>query len=241
MDKPLVTIVLPTYNRGKTFLKEAVMSILNQTYKNFELLIIDDGSDITDKLISSIKDNRIKYYKFEVNLGEYWVTNYGVSLASGKYLTWVHSDDILPNNSLEIRVGALNNNSQLDFVHGDILIVDEKNCELEKKEATDLKDNSIFQIYLKNLSQGKMISTLVHHLTIMMKKNFFYKVGPFDCSLLYAGDVDWLIRAVRIGNFARIPQILYRYRKHPNTRRALDPKNGIEVETVHRLIASKYV
>lgn len=241
MDRPLVTIVLPTYNRGKTFIEEAVVSILNQTYKNFELLIIDDGSDNTSKLISSIKDNRIKYYKFAVNLGEYWVTNYGVSLASGKYLTWVHSDDILPNNSLEIRVGALNNNSQLDFVHGDIMIVDEKNCELEKKEATSLIDSSVFQIYLKNLNQGKMISTLVHHLTIMMKKNFFYKVGPFDCSLPYAGDVDWLVRAVRIGKFARIPEILYRYRKHPNTRRELDPKNGIKVETVHRLIASRYI
>lgn len=241
MNKPLISIVLPTYNRSETFLKNAVMSTLAQTYNNFEVLVVDNGSDNTSELISSNNDNRIRYFKPQPPTNEYSATNQGASLATGKYLTWVHSDDVLPIDSLQLRVEVLENDPQLDFVHGDIMIIDKDNNEIQKKEATNLIDKSVFKTFLKNLGQGKMISTLIHHTTVMMKKNFFYKAGPFDSSLPFAGDIDWLIRATRIGSFQRIPKILYRYRKHSQTRRELDPKKGINVEAVHRLIASRYV
>jgi glycosyltransferase involved in cell wall biosynthesis len=240
--KPQISIVMPTYNRANSFLKNAVQSVLTQTYKNFELIIVDDASiDNTFKLINSFNDKRIVYYKTKHNHGEYWATNYGISLSKGKYITWLHSDDILPLNSLQIRVKELEINQQLDFVHGDIIIIDEKGNEIKKKESTDLNTDEVFKTFINNLIAGKMISTLVHHTTIMMKRNFFYKVGPFDCSLPFAGDIDWLVRALRIGKYKRIPEILYLYRIHNQTRRILDIKSGINKEAIHKQIASRYI
>ena len=98
--EPKISIVMPTYNRADSFFRAAIESALNQTYKNFELIIIDDAStDNTSKLVNSFNDKRIVYFQSDHNHGEYWATNYGIILAKGKYLTWLHSDDILPTNS----------------------------------------------------------------------------------------------------------------------------------------------
>ena len=240
--EPKISIVMPTYNRADSFFRAAIESALNQTYKNFELIIIDDAStDNTSKLVNSFNDKRIVYFQSDHNHGEYWATNYGIILAKGKYLTWLHSDDILPTNSLELRIKGLEVNPELDFVHGDIIIIDKNGKEIKRKESTDLNSEIVFKTFIENLIQGKMISTLVHHTTIMMKKNFFYKAGPFDCSLPFAGDIDWLIRALRIGEYKRIPQVLYLYRIHEQTRRVLDIKSGVNREFVHINIAKRYI
>jgi len=81
---------------------------------------------------------------------------------------------------------------------------------------------------------------MIHHLTIMMKWNFFYTAGPFDCSLPFAGDIDWLIRAVRAGTFGYIPEVLYHYRTHPGTRRTVDLQHGVNKDEVHQMIARRY-
>lgn len=239
--KPKVSIVLPTYNRGNIFLIKAINSVLNQSFKDFELIIIDDAStDETKKIISKFNDKRIHYIKNEKNHGEYWSTNYGISLAQGSYLTWVHSDDVMPPDSLLLRIKALEKNKKLDFVHGDIIKIDENDNVIKKSISTDKVGEHVFKSYINSLKEGNMVS-LVHHTTIMMKKNFFYKAGPFDCSLPFAGDIDWLIRALRVGCYSRIPDILYFYRSHPQTRRVMDLKKGIDKIAIHKLIASRYV
>lgn len=212
--KPKISIVLPTYNRGNTFLIKAINSVLNQSFKDFELIIINDASmDDTEKIISKFNDKRIQYIKTEKNHGEYWSTNYGISLARGDYLTWIHSDDIMPSDSLLLRLKELEKKPKLDFVHGDIIKIDKNDNMIIKLLSTDKTGEYVFKSYINSLIKGKMIY-LVHHTIIMMKKNFFYKAGPFDCSLPFAGDIDWLIRALRIGCYSRIPQILYFYRSH---------------------------
>lgn len=239
--KPLLSIIVPTYNRGSTFLSESINSALSQSFRNLELIILDDCStDNTEQLVMSYADDRISYYKSGRNQGEYWLTNFGMNRAQGNYVTWLHSDDQLPPESLKLRVDTLTRDNTLDFVHGDIVKIDEKGNEIETLKSSDKKTNEVYLKYIESLQDGKMVY-LFHHTSIMMKRSFFYRAGPFDCSLPFAGDIDWMIRALRIGHFMRIPSVLYRYRKHEGARTVTDIREGVDKISVRKMIAARYI
>ena len=92
---PLVSVIIPTYNRAD-FIEKAIQSVLNQTYSNFEIIVVDDGStDSSAQIIQKLaeKDHRIRYYKLEVNSGVSIARNTGISLVRGKYIAFLDSDD----------------------------------------------------------------------------------------------------------------------------------------------------
>ncbi|MFZ4400853.1 MAG: glycosyltransferase family 2 protein [Bacteroidales bacterium] len=113
MRTPLISVLMPVYN-GESFLREAIQSILNQSFSDFEFLIIDDGStDSSYEIILSFKDSRIRVYKNETNLGLIASLNKGVELSCGEFIARMDSDDVSYTNRLE---------KQLDFMkqHPDI-------------------------------------------------------------------------------------------------------------------------
>ncbi len=238
---PAISIVMPTYNRGKDFLPEAVKSVLAQSFTDFELIVVDDAStDNTAQVITAFDDPRIVYLQSDHNHGEYWATNFGVNRAQGKYLTWVHSDDLLPPDSLERRFASLEGLPDLDFVHGDIDRIDETGTLTERLDSVTWDKYKIVQQYLMKPEERER-KYIIHHTTVLMKWKFFYQAGPFDCSLPYAGDIDWLIRAVIRGRFQYIPATLYRYRTHSGTRRATDPQHGVDKQAVRDMITRRYL
>src|SRR4051812_24164992 len=94
MSSPAITILLPVYN-CREYLHEAIISLLSQTFTDFELLILNDGStDDTEKVIQSFSDNRVVYIKNESNKGLIYTLNKGVTLAKGKYIARMDADDI---------------------------------------------------------------------------------------------------------------------------------------------------
>lgn len=106
-DGPQITVLMPVYN-GEKYLQDAINSILAQTYKNFELLIIDDGSvDNSAAIIKSINDKRIVYIKNEENLGISKSLNKGISLAKGDYIARMDCDDIALPDRLKIQYNYL--------------------------------------------------------------------------------------------------------------------------------------
>ena len=124
MREGLVSIITPAYNASK-YIKETIESVLNQTYDNWELIIINDGStDDTEKIVNSFKDRRIKLIS-QKNMGVSAARNRGLSEAKGEFITFLDADDILPPKSLEVRVKYLKENSNIDLVDGKILIKDE--------------------------------------------------------------------------------------------------------------------
>jgi len=232
---------MPTYNRGDSYLHDAIGSVLKQSFRDFELIIVDDAStDKTKEVVLSFGDKRIVYEQTDHNHGEYWSTNFGMSLSKGTYVSWIHSDDMLPPDSIKNRVSELLKDPKLDFVHGDIQKIDQNGVVIETIEATQLDSKNVFHQYINHLKEGNMIY-LIHHTTIMMKRSFFYKAGPFDSSLPFAGDIDWMVRALRTGTYKRIPHILYLYRTHGGSRRIVDVKTGIDKITVHKNIALRYL
>ncbi|MGL4803098.1 MAG: glycosyltransferase family 2 protein [Cetobacterium sp.] len=105
----LVSIIMPNYNSEK-FIKESIESVLNQTYSNLELIIIDDNSkDLSLKKIKEIEDSRIKLIKLKINQGAAIARNEGLKISRGRYLAFLDSDDVLNKDTIEKQIKFLKN------------------------------------------------------------------------------------------------------------------------------------
>lgn len=117
MSTPLVSVILPAFN-AEMFLRESISSILNQSLKNIELVIINDGStDSTEDIIKSFSDNRIVYLKNTINLGIIKTLNKGIDNAKGKYIARMDADDISMPNRLKRQIEVLENDESIDIVN----------------------------------------------------------------------------------------------------------------------------
>lgn len=234
-----LSIIMPAYNREK-YIGKAIESILNQNFKDFELIIIDDGStDQTSKIIKKFQDSRINY-EWQENAGEYAATNKALKKTKGKYLTWVHSDDLLPISSLKFRVQALDKNPKIELVHGDIVKIDSKGKIIDKLLATNDDYQKIFNHYCQNEETRSNKKYFVNHLTFMFRREILNRVGYFDEKLPYAGDLDWMMRVIKKCTMLRIPKVLYKYRRHPQTLTRTVKKQGLPTEEITKIIQKKY-
>lgn len=117
----LVSVVMPAYNAGQ-YIYEAIQSVLCQTYQNFELLVINDGSsDETGQIILSIQDDRIKSFNQEKR-GVSSARNIGLQNMKGDYFCFLDADDKLPETSLENRLKVFQKNKRIEFVDGKVVI-----------------------------------------------------------------------------------------------------------------------
>lgn len=104
MDEELISIITPTYNCGK-FIGETIETVLNQTYKNWEMIIVDDESkDNTEEVVSTYKDPRIKYIRLTENSGAAIARTRAMQEAKGKYMAFLDSDDLWKSNKLEAQI-----------------------------------------------------------------------------------------------------------------------------------------
>ena len=113
LNNPLVSIITPLYNKSM-YLKDTIDSVLNQQYENFEWIIVDDCStDDSFKIVSSIKDKRVKAFRLEKNSGVAVVRNYALDQAKGKYVTFLDADDMLDDNYLLEQVKFIQENGPI--------------------------------------------------------------------------------------------------------------------------------
>lgn len=132
--KPRVSIGMPVYN-GDRFLKEALDSILAQTFRDFELIISDNGStDRTQEICNAYAagDHRIQYYRNEQNLGASWNQNRVFQLSKGEYFKWAHHDDVAAPELLEHCVQVLDHNPSVVLCYPKTIIIDEQGRQVEK-------------------------------------------------------------------------------------------------------------
>ena len=114
-NNPLVLIVIPTYNYAN-YLTKTLESCVTQSYKNLEIIIIDDGSiDNTESIVRNIIDSRVSYY-YQQNQGVSSARNRGLKLAKGDFITFLDADEYLSDNSIEQRLQGMLSNSAVDFV-----------------------------------------------------------------------------------------------------------------------------
>lgn len=124
MENDLVTIITPSYNTAK-FIKETIQSVLNQSYKNWEMIIIDDCSqDDTKQIISLYNDDRIKFYINDRNSGAAISRNNAISIAKGKWIAFLDSDDLWDKDKLALQVSFMKENNY-HFSYTDYREIDE--------------------------------------------------------------------------------------------------------------------
>ena len=118
----VVSIILPVYNSEK-YIGEAIQSVIDQSFQEWELIVINDGSsDRTSLIISAFNDSRIILIE-QANSGVSFSRNMGLLKAKGEFITFIDADDTFPHNSLELRVNYLNQNKDIDIVGGALRIM----------------------------------------------------------------------------------------------------------------------
>jgi glycosyltransferase involved in cell wall biosynthesis len=187
-SNPLVSIILPTYNRGSLILY-TINSILKQSYENFELIIIDDGStDNTSDVINSINDKRIIYSKILNSGGPAKPRNTGLSLSNGSFIAFCDDDDVWKENKLLICINELNKGS--DFVYHNFSITGGNINHIFKRKiiSRELK-SPYFNDLIKN-------GNTIINSSVVFSKDLFKIVGFLDenKNLIAAEDYDYWLR-----------------------------------------------
>ena len=142
LDQPKVSIITPFYN-ASAYVLEAVESVLKQTYSNWELLLINDGStDDSKKLVHSMSDERIRYFEQE-NQGVAAARNVGLSRMKGDYFCFFDADDVLPIDSLAARIAKFNSNPELAFVDGRVIVMDSVLETIQRTWSPDFNGNPL--------------------------------------------------------------------------------------------------
>ena len=203
---PLVSIILPVFN-GEKFLDESVRSLLNQSYKNFELIIINDGStDKSKEIISNFSDDRILYYENETNIGLISTLNKGIELSKGKYIARMDADDISYENRLKVQVDFLEKNTDHMMCGGWAETIDNKG----------FKTGKIKRITSDGLIRSNILFTTPFiHPTILIKSQIL-KETNYGIDTLHCEDLDlWVRLSLKYKyKFANIPIYLIKYRLH---------------------------
>ena len=212
---PTVSILLPVYN-GAAYLRESLESILGQTYPDFELIIIDDGScDDSPRIIQSIGDPRIRFYR-QRNRGLAATLNRAIELASGELLARQDQDDVSLPHRLEKQVGYLRSHTRCALVGtwAEILAVTEKTGRVHRHA----EENHALQFDL-------LFDNPFVHSSVMLRKSAVQAVGMYtlDPARQPPEDYELWSRLSRKWEVGNIPEILHRYREIPTSM----SRNGI--------------
>jgi len=202
---PFISVLMPAYNAEK-YIGEAIESVLNQIFTDFELLIINDGStDRTEKIILSYNDNRIRYIKNEKNIGVSATRNKGIELAKGKYCALLDADDIALPQRFKKQVDFLETHTDHVLCGSWAYLINSKGKKTGRIKFID-NDNLLKISYL--------FSNALINPSVMLRTEILKKI-KFRQEFLAAGDFDLFLRIVDSGlKIANIPEFLVKYRWH---------------------------
>lgn len=185
---PRVSVIIPTYNRRK-YVQEAIDSVLAQTFTDYEIIVIDDGStDGTDEALQVRYGDRI-HYEWQENQGESVARNRGIELARGEYIAFLDSDDLWLPEKLEKQITLLSSDSELGAVFCQALAIDREGTPLSLPflgDALTPTDLAVEGLLFRN--------TVIGPSTLVVAKLVLEQVGGFDSDIRYAEDWDLCLR-----------------------------------------------
>ncbi|HWQ42964.1 MAG TPA: glycosyltransferase [Desulfosporosinus sp.] len=205
MLSPKVSVVVPTYNHAR-YLPYALESIINQSYPNIEVLVIDDGSK--DGTAELVKPYRSKVnYAYKENGGTPSALNLGLSLATGKYICWLSADDMFLEDKVSKQLGLMESDPSLGFSYTSFIVID----------ANGTKQYDVNSAYFPN--KQEMVTKLmegcfINGSSVMMRSSALQEIGNFDESLSQAHDYDLWMRFLRHYSCGFLGEHLLAYRWH---------------------------
>jgi glycosyltransferase involved in cell wall biosynthesis len=205
---PLVSIIMNCHN-GEKYLAQSIVSIIAQTYKNWELIFWDNMSnDNSKKILKGFFDSRIKYFKSNKFLNLYASRNLAVKKAKGKYICFLDVDDLWSKEKIKKQIFFLSNNNKFKIAYTNYFIIKNKKNKKKVQFKKLLPSGKITQNLLSNYNLGIV--------TVMMEKNIFknYKFKNFYNII---GDFDFFIRVSQKFNIGYIKEPLAFYRVHSSS------------------------
>ena len=201
---PQVSVLMPVYN-GALYLREAVDSILNQTFIDFEFIIVDDGStDETSAILDGYTDPRIVRVTNQNNLGIIEALNRGLAVACGKYVARMDADDISLPERLSQQVQFLEEHPEIGILGTGIIEMDDSKVW-----------RSCRPVYPAVVRWHLFFYTCISHPTMMVRRAIYEQLGGYGPTFTHAEDLDFLLRAAFEHKVANLPSHLLRYRRHP--------------------------
>ena len=206
-----LSVIIPTYNRAY-IISRAIQSVLQQTYQDFEILVVDDGSkDNTHEIMESIRDERIKYIRHEINRGPAAARNTGIMAARGNYIAFLDSDDLWLPEKLERQMAAFANApSQVGVVYVRVL-------EVEGDSKTFIPPNHVIKregnLYYDLISKGNF----VYPSAALVRRDCLTKVGMLDEQLYTSEDWDLWIRIAKYYHYKYVDELLVVYSIIPDS------------------------
>ena len=171
---PKVSVIIPTYNQAK-FIAEAIQSVLNQTFRDFEVIVIDDGSaDNTPEIVSAFP----VIYSRQEHQRPPAARNRGIKISCGEYISFLDSDDVLLENALEKGVEALNKHPKAGISYGQAYLMDERGCILGLRKAG--YERSCVREGIEEIRDFLVSGNHIQPSTVMARRSCLEEVGPFD-------------------------------------------------------------
>ena len=233
MKSSKISVIMAVYN-GMPYVRQAVKSIIEQSYKNFEFIIVDDAStDETSNFLKSLKDKRIKIINNSKNIGLAASLNEALKVASGQYIARMDADDISSSKRLETQLRYMEGHPQIalcgcwvDLINKDGKVIGEKKY--------PLKDQDI-----KNAL--KWYQPVVHP-TFMAKNNFYKEMRGYNKLFDYAEDYELLVRAMKKYKFANISKklLLWRLADERRSRKSMNKVNKADFRVKLEILKNNY-
>jgi glycosyltransferase involved in cell wall biosynthesis len=196
---------LSVYN-GEKYIKQAIDSILNQTFNNFEFLIINDASiDKTLEILKSYKDNRIKILNNKENIGLTKSLNKGLRISKGEYIIRQDADDISSPDRIKKQLEFMENNPDHAVAGTFAKIVD------DESKLVKFWDRPVTH---EEIQKSLKIDNCIAHGSVIMRKKYLLDIGLYDERMEKSQDYDLWLRLAKKYKMANIPEYLYIWRKH---------------------------
>ncbi|MBD2513109.1 glycosyltransferase [Nostoc muscorum FACHB-395] len=228
--EPTVSVIIPTYQRGH-LVSQAINSVLAQTYKDYEIIVINDGSqDNTPQVLAEFSDRRITAIH-QANQGLSAARNAGIRSARGKYIAFLDDDDLWEPQKLEKQIPVLEANPRIGLIYSDSLFFSDKRGLLPGSYNTAFPTPNLQVLW--TLFRYNYIPVL----TVVVRRDCLDKVGLFDETLRYCGDYDLWLRLIEKFPIYFLNQPLARYRRSPNSL----SQDGEQVFTNHLRAKEKVI
>ena len=224
---PKISVLMPIYKTNETYLREAIESILNQTFTDFEFLILDDCPEETrEDVVLSYHDKRIKYFKNEANLGITPSRNKLIDLAQGEYLAVMDHDDIAVSNRFEMQVKILDETPEIGVIGGLYI------------RFPKIKKASKLPEYNNDIEDYLISGCAVFHPSAMIRADVLKKHNiRYEKEFTPAEDYALWARLIGKTKFYNIQKVLMKYRWHEtNTSKLQDNKRLESVDKIHQFL-----
>ena len=234
-SSPLVSVIITTYNR-KSLLPYAIQSVLNQTYSNYEIIVVNDYGEDVFEVVESFKANNIKYLSHLKNLGLPFARNTGIKASKGEIICYLDDDDLFLPLHLETLIKVFNKHDDISIVYTEAKYVNEIITEGQRKTVSE-KD-----IYIGNkyAFTKLMIRNYIPINCISHRKYTLEKVGLFDENIKSHEDWDFLIRFAKNYHFYYINQVTVEVRNRINLQDNMLSQGKNNLYETYKTIYSKH-